>query len=66
MAKKRKKNKRKNSKLEFNSESNEDFFFIAGYTSWGFPYGTSWEEAEEQRILEEENDCERKKLDYPF
>lgn len=30
----------------------ENFFFIAGYTSWGFPYGITWEEAD--RMEEEE------------
>ncbi|MFA6103481.1 MAG: hypothetical protein WCV67_08975 [Victivallaceae bacterium] len=30
-----------------NSDSDEDFAFIAGYTSWGFPYGVTWEEQEE-------------------
>jgi hypothetical protein len=25
----------------------ETFFFIAGYTDWGFPYGITWEENEQ-------------------
>ena len=25
-------------------EQNDDFFFIAGYTSGGAPYGVTWEE----------------------
>jgi hypothetical protein len=31
-------------------ESDETFAYIAGYTEWGFPYGITWEEVEE-------NDC---------
>lgn len=27
--------------------SNEMFAYIVGYTSWGFPYGVTWEELEE-------------------
>ncbi|MCH1640861.1 UPF0158 family protein [Paenibacillus timonensis] len=31
-------------------EQDENFYFIAGYTNWGFPYGITWEEYEaEQR-----------------
>ena len=30
-----------------NSDSDENFVFIAGYTSWGFPDGVTWEEQEE-------------------
>lgn len=29
-------------------ESDEDFAFIAGYTSWGFPYGIQWDEMKEE------------------
>lgn len=25
-------------------DSDDTFYFIAGYTSWGFPYGVTWEE----------------------
>ena len=32
----------------------ENFYFIAGYTSWGFPYGITWEE--ERRIEEQERE----------
>jgi hypothetical protein len=27
-------------------DSDDNFYFIAGYTSWGFAYGLTWEEAE--------------------
>lgn len=39
---------------EYDEDSDERFCFIAGYTSWGFPYGLTWEE---QEALEE---CESK------
>jgi hypothetical protein len=28
------------------SDSDETYAFIAGYTAWGFAYGTTWEEME--------------------
>lgn len=31
---------------EFEIEQDENFSFIAGYTSGGFPYGTTWEETD--------------------
>ena len=34
------------------SDSDEDFYYIANYTSNGVPFGISWEEAEEQSLLE--------------
>ena len=29
-------------------DSDATFAYIAGYTSWGFPYGVTWEEIEEE------------------
>jgi len=29
-------------------DSNDTFAYIAGYTSWGFPYGVTWEEIGEE------------------
>jgi hypothetical protein len=34
------------------SDSDDNFFFIAGYTSWEFPYGLTWEEARVAGIAE--------------
>ena len=34
-------------------EQSENFYFIAGYTSGGAPYGITWEEAAEQGLLGE-------------
>jgi len=28
----------------FDPDSDDTFAYIAGYTSWGFPYGVTWEE----------------------
>lgn len=33
-------------------EQDENFAYIAGYTSGGFPYGTTWEE---QEMIDREN-----------
>lgn len=45
----------------------DSYYFIAGYTSGGAPYGITMEEAEEQGLLEEEkNDDADKDLDFPF
>lgn len=32
-------------------DSDDNFYFIAGYTSWGFPYGITWEEAELDNLI---------------
>ena len=32
-------------------DSDENFYFIAGYTSGGMPYGITWEEAEKEGLL---------------
>lgn len=34
---------------------NEDFYFIAGYTSSGAPFGTTWEEAYRDGLVDEEH-----------
>lgn len=39
--------KRKQSQYIMEQDSDENFAFIAGYTSGGFPYGITWEEMEE-------------------
>lgn len=42
--KRRKKKKAETAQLDFNSDQDDNFFFIAGYTSGGAPYGITWEE----------------------
>lgn len=50
----KKKKSRKHSKLTDNDivTQNEDFYFIAGYTPNGVPFGTTWEEASETGLIE--------------
>ena len=46
---------------EFNDlyqDSDETFAFIAGYTSWGFPYGVTWEEIGEKPPWIDDEDIE--------
>ena len=49
----RKTNKNKRSKKrnidDFQIEQDENFSFIAGYTSGGFPYGNPWEETDNEQ-----------------
>ncbi len=45
-AKKRKARKQMETEEEWDGFSNETFAFIAGYTSGGVPFGTTWEELE--------------------
>ena len=45
-------------------EQDEDFHFIADYTSGGAPYGITWEEAAEQALWGE-NDNDSDELESP-
>ena len=46
----------KNAAVENNTNQDDTFFYIAGYTSGGAPYGVTWEEMglEPWQVLEEE------------
>lgn len=56
MSKKKRKKKFANNRQEFEIEQDENFYFIAGYTSGGFPYGVTWNEVgEDTEISEREN-----------
>lgn len=48
MDRKTNKNKRRKKRNidDFQIEQDENFSFIAGYTSGGFPYGNPWEETD--------------------
>lgn len=54
--------KKKNKRTSHQSEStvlfeqDENFYFIAGYTSGGFPYGVTWEEYEAEQRGESTNE----------
>lgn len=49
----------------FDHGSDENFFFIVGYTSGGAPYGITWEQAEEDGLLDFEETIEPDQ-DFPF
>lgn len=50
---------------EYQQESNEYFYYIAGYTSNGVPFGITWEEARRDGLVEETGLIEEFK-DLPF
>lgn len=41
-------------------DSDDTFYFIAGYTPWGFPYGVTWEEIGETPPWIDNDDNENK------
>lgn len=45
-------------------DQDENFYFIAGYTSGGAPYGVTWEEAERDGLLSNENTIEEEELPF--
>ena len=51
MDRKIKKNKRRKKRniYDFEIEQDENFSFIAGYTSGGFPYGNPWDETDNEQ-----------------
>ncbi len=40
-------------------DSDETYAYIAGYTSWGFPYGVTWEEIGEEPPWINDEDLEQ-------
>ncbi|MGL4819508.1 MAG: hypothetical protein ACRC5C_05970 [Bacilli bacterium] len=54
MKKKKKRKPVTNETCSFDdNESDEYFYFIAGYTSGGIPFGITWEEAKEEGLIED-------------
>jgi|GEM_PF-2705759 hypothetical protein len=47
--------KKRRTNEEFTSDLDQDeyFYYIAGYTSGGAPYGITWEEARAEGLIEE-------------
>lgn len=37
-------------------DQDENFYYIAGYTSGGAPYGITWEQAAEEGLLDDSDD----------
>ena len=52
-------------KAVFDYASDENFVFIVGYTSGGAPYGITWEQAEEDGLLDFE-EMTASNQDFPF
>ena len=48
----KKKAEKKQALDDFPFDSDDHYYFIAGYTSAGFPYGITWEEAELDNLIE--------------
>ena len=49
---------------DLNPDQDAYFFYIAGYTSGGAPYGITWEEEREQGLLDEDNDAPDSELPF--
>jgi len=49
MDRKTNKPRKKRNIYDFEIEQDENFSFIAGYTSGGFPYGNPWEETDDEQ-----------------
>lgn len=49
----KKKEEKANKAKELPFDSDENFYFIAGYTSGGAPYGVTWEEAEADHLIDQ-------------
>ena len=54
MSKGKQKKKEHETCEEFNPDQNEYFYYIAGYTAGGVPYGITWDEARRDGLLENE------------
>lgn len=48
------KRRKKQNIQDYEIEQDENFSFIAGYTSGGFPYGNTWEESDDEHNDEED------------
>ena len=53
---KKKAKKQRGDYAELYLDQDDCFYFIAGYTSGGAPYGITWEEARRDGLIDEEND----------
>jgi hypothetical protein len=57
LTKQKKKKESSESENLFAQDSDENFYYIAGYTDGGFPYGVVWEEHEKEIKAEIEIKC---------
>lgn len=51
---KKSKRRKKQNIQDFEIEQDEKIYFIAGYTSGGFPYGNLWEESDDEQNDDED------------
>lgn len=59
--------KKKRKEIEDMALLEEGFYFVAGYTSSGMPFGMTWEEAYEAGLVEEDLSDEKiDDTDLPF
>ncbi len=49
----------------FNLDQDDNFYFIAGYTSGGAPYGVTWEQARRDGLIESDDEDELDKSELP-
>ena len=50
----------------FNLDQVDNFYFIAGYTSGGAPYGVTWEQARRDGLIESDDEDDLDKGELPF
>ncbi|WP_051207583.1 hypothetical protein [Butyrivibrio sp. AE3006] len=64
---KKEKRQRRKQQVEFQPfDQDEYFYFIAGYTSGGAPYGITWEQAREDGLLDPPDERDHDDWDLPF
>lgn len=64
---KKEKRQRKKQQAEFQPfDQDEYFYFIAGYTSGGAPYGITWEQAREDGLLDSHEERNDEDMGLPF
>lgn len=64
---KKEKRQRRKQQAEFQPfDQDEYFYFIAGYTSGGAPYGITWEQAREDGLLDSHEERNDEDMGLPF
>lgn len=66
MKRKKQKKSRNTEKNYIEIESDEYFYYIAGYTSGGAAFGITWEEAREQGLIDESESEHDYEEELPF
>ena len=55
-AKRRKKKQNTEQNIIYNPEQDDMFYYIAGFTSGGAPYGITWDEAKNKGLIEDDEE----------